>query len=106
MSSPMSAVDIEAVRSVVLQILSIGLLRIRTFGAEGLADRCAIEADHLHNLPEVIRSGRLDLLDYYYEVERLGFIDRGSDAKPFEMLWEQLKLFLNRAQAKSEGIDR
>jgi hypothetical protein len=43
-----------------MQILRIGLLRIRAFGEEGLADRCAIEADHLHNLPEIVHSGRLD----------------------------------------------
>src|ERR1043166_741489 len=43
------------IAEIVTQIISMGLLRIRASGWSGNADRCAIEADHLHNLRPCFR---------------------------------------------------
>jgi hypothetical protein len=48
-----------------LKILSQGLLRIRAYGFEGQAHKCAIEADHLHNLPGLIANMEFERLSYY-----------------------------------------
>jgi hypothetical protein len=48
-----------------LKILSHGLLRIRALGYEGNAKACAIEADHLHNLPSLITNFESERLSYY-----------------------------------------
>src|SRR5207248_763300 len=36
---------------IVAHILQVGLVRIRALGWQNNAGRCAVEADHLHNLP-------------------------------------------------------
>ena len=80
----------QAVQKILLEILKIGLLRIRHLGDDGSADACSIEADHLHNIPEVISSGSRDQLLYYYNVERPIFLKRAADAQMFQPQWEQL----------------
>jgi hypothetical protein len=45
------AQEAEELRAVLLNILTTGLLRIRAYGWNGQVDLCALEADHLHNLP-------------------------------------------------------
>jgi hypothetical protein len=66
------------VSDVLVQIITAGLLRIRAFGWNGDAARCAVEADHLHNLPEVLREFRPELLNYYWHVERVSFCKSSS----------------------------
>ena len=52
----------EELDGILLEILREGLLRIRGRGWDGRPDQCAIEADHLRNLPELIRNPRPELL--------------------------------------------
>lgn len=81
----------DEIRSVLLEILRTGLLRIRALGNSGDAEGCSLEADHLHNLPEIIRSLGWDLLQYYFTVERPDFLSRGPrGAEQFDPLWDRL----------------
>lgn len=52
-----------------------GLTFIRTMGAEGRADLCAVEADHLHDLPVVMKSGRWELLEHYLRLQRRRYVE-------------------------------
>ena len=76
----------EEIKTILLDILSLGLLRIRALGNNGAAEHCSIEADHLHNLPHIIQSLNRDELLNYYTNEIGGFLRHTSvgpdDFKP------------------------
>jgi hypothetical protein len=80
------------IATVVSDILQKGLLRIRAAGWAADAARCAIEADHVHNLPMLLRSYSPDRLRYYWEVERPTFIEQSGDVDlgEFQELWDEL----------------
>ena len=48
----------------------IALLRIRRAAGAGDAELCLIEADHVHNLPQLLANYSPDLLTFYLNVER------------------------------------
>jgi hypothetical protein len=77
------------IAEILCEILRTGLLRIR---ASRDAHRCAVEADHLHNLPDLLANYKPELLDYYWRVERVSFATRSSpeDVQAFEPLWKAL----------------
>jgi hypothetical protein len=60
----------QEIRSAINDILARGLTSIRYNGAMGRARYCGIEADHLHNLPQILFNLREPLVDYYYRIER------------------------------------
>ena len=76
------------IAEIVCEILRTGLLRIRALDS----DRCALEADHLHNLPGLLANYKAELLDYYWRVERPSFAERSTpeDIQGFEPLWQAL----------------
>lgn len=78
---------------IVLEILKLGTLRIRSLGWAGDARRCAIEADHLHNLPDLLLSPSAALLSFYWEVEKPAFeqVSREADLAMFRPLWDELQ---------------
>lgn len=78
---------------IVLEILKLGALRIRSQGWAGDARRCAIEADHLHNLPDFLLAPSTALLSYYWEVEKPAFEEasRDADLAAFRPLWDELQ---------------
>jgi hypothetical protein len=85
----------DEIKAILLDILRIGLLRIRTFGGQGLADACSIEADHLHNIPTLLKTDKWDLLLYYYNVERPAYIKRAPlSADDFRPFWDRLYSFI------------
>jgi hypothetical protein len=86
----------EEIRSILCDLLQTGLLRIRAFGNDGLAERCSIEADHLHNLPTLLEKLQLDRLAYYYNVERPAFLKQVNDVKQFEPQWDRLQTLLRK----------
>lgn len=90
------------IAEVILEILFRGLLRIRNLGWQGDSAGCASEADHLHNLPNLLRDYSPELLSFYWEVERPLYCDRG-DGHPetFANAWERLHHLL-----KSSGVAR
>jgi hypothetical protein len=96
------------ITQVVLEILRIGILRIRALGWSGDAHRCAIEADHIHNLPALLANSSPDLLNYYLDVERAAFIGQSADAsnsvEQFEPLWRKLESLM--ADPPSKALSR
>jgi len=74
------------------QILSTAILRIRTFGWSEHAELCAIEADHVHNIPSLIGESNEALHAYYLKAERVGYLSRvaNPDASYAE-LWAELE---------------
>lgn len=80
----------KEIANILLKILSEGLLRIRASADD--AERCFDEADHLHNLPNLLADYSPELLDFYWDVERPSYIARTprTDLDRFERLWEEL----------------
>jgi len=80
------------IAEVIAGIIQAGLLRIRQAGWAGDGRRCAVEADHIHNLPQLLTNFSPELLKFYWEVERHAFLDRCDGQKPadFENLWARL----------------
>lgn len=81
------------ITDIVADILYFGLLKIRTLGWAGNPERCAVEADHLHNLPALLKNFSTDLLSYYMDVERPSYVARSSQVEcaVFEPLWQRLE---------------
>jgi hypothetical protein len=79
---------------ILLNILETGLLRIRSLAWSDRADLCAVEADHIHNIPSLLEDYTEDKLRYYWEVERISYIERSGDEHDFVWapLWERLRL--------------
>src|SRR5262245_13802322 len=78
------------IAKVITEMIQVGLLRIRAFGWRGDAAHCAIEADHIHNLPALLRDFSEDALRYYWDVERAAYLRHGP-ASAFEPLWQRLE---------------
>src|SRR4051794_23580863 len=92
---PAPAMQEQSVRSILASLLRTGLLRIRNYGADGIAARCRLEADHLHNLPETIASPTVQNLSYYFDVERPAFLKEAADTEAFEADWRRLQSILD-----------
>ena len=84
---------------IITDILTIGLLRIRCGDWPDRSARCVVEADHLHNLPNLLANYSPELLDYYWNVERPCFIQNSSadDIEGFTAAWESLAEFISSA---------
>jgi hypothetical protein len=73
-------------------ILTLGLLAIRNNASD--SEWCHAVADHLHNLPELLRHfDKEELHQYYWEAMRPSFI---RSSKPerlwrFQQLWAELE---------------
>ena len=79
------------VAEVLLEILKHGLLRIRQAGAAGESRCCAVEADHLHDLPELLNAYSPELLRHYWEVQRPSYMSQAEASfSLFGALWERL----------------
>jgi hypothetical protein len=81
----------EELVQVLSSILQTALLRIRAAGWSGDAQRCALEADHVHNIPAIIASGSDALLQSYWEVDRPAFVAQAGQLSGFEPLWSKLE---------------
>lgn len=81
------------VAEIVLEMLEYGLIVIRLQGWEGLADRCAVEADHLHNLPRLLAEYDPKLLLYYWDAERVGYLEKAPPERlsNWEEFWRRLE---------------
>src|SRR3954467_11677357 len=81
------------VSRIVLAMLQTGLLRIRSLAWSGEADRCAAEADHLHNLPSLLAGYSEELLYYYWDVERPAYMDQvpPDQLAQWEPHWQELR---------------
>jgi len=80
-------------RDVYLDIVSRGLLNARAAGYAGDAAQAAAEADHLHNLPELLQHLENEALHaYYWECMRPSYLGESKPeyAKGFSDLWAEL----------------
>jgi hypothetical protein len=81
------------IAEILLEMLGRGLVKIRVLGWDGQADRCAVEADHLHNLPRLLAEYLPEGLLYYWDVERVSYIrNTPPEHLPvWESFWGQLE---------------
>ena len=82
---------------ILLKILELATLRIRAAGWAGDARRCAIEADHIHDLPNLLMAPSASVLGFYCEVEKPAFESESRDAgrATFRPLWDELQSHLS-----------
>jgi len=83
-------------RDMYLSIIRCALLNIRYLGNLGKAADCSIEADHVHNIPELLATEVPGKEKYYWEVERKIYLKRLEGREPdyrasFQPLWEAME---------------
>ena len=84
--------------AVYLHILRFGLVRLRDAAGDGSAAYCAVEAEHLHNLPSLIGESNESRHDYYFDKERPLYLERVDRSVPgieftlarYSELWQRL----------------
>jgi hypothetical protein len=86
----------EPVARILMELLSHAALLIRMYGWEGDANRCADEADHIHNIPSLMFGYSDARLRYYWEAERGSYLRRcelmgQQPPERYQQLWEQLR---------------
>jgi hypothetical protein len=81
-----------------LMILNTAILRIRFLGGLGMAKACAVEADHIHNLPRLLMNPSHDGEQLYLEVDRKVYEACVPEVRcsvviepSFEPLWKELQ---------------
>ena len=80
------------IADVVLRILQTGIVEARSAGWAGDAKLCTDQANHLHNLPDLLRCYSPRKLKYYWHTERNLFIQQmGGQPIVFEELWAELE---------------
>jgi hypothetical protein len=86
------------VQTSLLTILKIGLLNIRYYADGRNLERCAIEANHLHNIPGLLEKFSIDLLKFYIDVERTQYIRETKDQVLEEIrdAWTELTHWLSK----------
>jgi hypothetical protein len=87
--------------SILLEMLFRGHVLVRAHGYSGRANLCAVEADHLHNLPDLIWDYSEAKLYYYWAIERPAFAENNSAdyiRENWEPLWERLRPFAEPAE--------
>jgi hypothetical protein len=86
------------VADVVLEILSLGILQARAWAFQSDSRRCAHETDHIHNLPDLLKNYKPELLAYYWNSERPAHIRRVSEenCRGFLPAWERLRPLVER----------
>ena len=80
------------IKQAIAKILEESLLKIRLEGALGNHKNCEIQADHVHNLPNLLINYSDELLDFYFNIERKAYISQCHQNYPksFEEHWEIL----------------
>jgi hypothetical protein len=91
----------DDVAEALLEILESAVFGIRVAGWNGNAEYCALEADHVHNLPAMLREFSRSALEYYLDATRPAYIEElqqvtGSNGDAYRPLWAKLEHFLAR----------
>jgi len=86
------------IAEVILEILHLGMLRIRLFAGARQAQKCSIEADHLHNLPHLLLDYRPERLRYYWSTERPSFMRQVPEEERRDLtpIWDRLALLMDQ----------
>ena len=92
----------EEIANILIEILTRGILHAR---ATDEPQHVLIELDHIHNLPALLGNYSVELLDYYWNVERPCYESaierlggRLSDDSYLRELWERLRPFVDSAR--------
>lgn len=106
----------EEIADILVQILGRGVIYARAAGWSGDAKRAALEADHIHNLPDVLATDTDDKfkLWYYFHLERPSYmsqVERLPRADNFQIdtvamfhpLWERLQPFVPQERPARPG---
>ncbi|MBV9849971.1 MAG: hypothetical protein JO250_09900 [Armatimonadetes bacterium] len=89
---------------ILLEILYTGAIGARMAGWAGDGKKAAIEADHIHNIPHLIKDYSLHRLKWYWEAERESYVKQlGGQPKAFEALWEQLEPLVKKELERVDG---
>jgi hypothetical protein len=94
----------EPIARVVLELLHVAAVHIRSAAWAGDAQRCAVAAEHMHNLPHLLSNYSVDKLRYYWEGERTWFIrdSEESDLMWYRPYWDELSQHLP-AEIRTDG---
>ncbi len=86
------------IADVVLRILQTGIVEARSAGWSGDAKMCTDQANHLHNLPDLLCRYSPRKLNYYWNLERAAYINRMGGSRgslksygPNLKLWAELE---------------
>jgi len=90
----------QEIKQILLNILQIGILNARAAAWGNDSERCAIEADHIHNLPSLVRDLEMKRLLYYYDISRSSFIHQSSNTKLFDRDWARLGDIISEIQSE------
>jgi hypothetical protein len=95
----------DRVARILLAILKTAVLRIRAAGWRGDAGLCAVEADHVHNVPDLLTDFSIDGLRFYWEVVKPAYAraSGATDLTDFRPLWDELEQFLESCQPAEAG---
>ncbi len=86
-----------------IEILGFALPQIRNAAQAGLVEYCAVEADHIHNLPSLIGESNELRHAYYLDAEREWYLERVDRTLPhvqwllrrYAELWSELESLKN-----------
>jgi hypothetical protein len=86
------------IQASLLRILKYGLLNIRYYSEGKNLERCAIEANHLHNIPSLIETFSVDLLKFYIDTEMPQYVRETNNQVPeeFRRAWIALTDWLSQ----------
>ena len=81
------------IADIVCDILQYGLVQIRAKAWENDSESVAQIAEHLHNLPHLLRDFSPELLTFYWEVERTVFLESVTEelSAPYGDAWNRLE---------------
>lgn len=91
----------------ILQIIRYGILRARAAAWSGDSARSAIEADHIHNLPDLLQNYSPDKLQYYWEGEKPAFVAKVAHdgLGRFQDFWQALEAQVESLTPNGRRID-
>ncbi|WP_158820325.1 hypothetical protein [Granulicella sp. S156] len=92
--------DKEELRSILLDLLQVGLLRIRVWGWNGRVEECAAEADRLHDVPDMIREMDVETIRRFYDFELRHFAENTATRGFYEADWKRLGAVLDKMQSR------
>jgi hypothetical protein len=93
-----------------VEILRFALPQMRDAAEAGMVKYCAIEAEHIHNIPSLIGESNENRHTYYLNVERAYYLERVDTQLPlvqmllrrYRELWSELEAI---AAAVGESAD-
>lgn len=73
------------IKDTLLDILQCGILNIRKFVESETPELCVIEANHIHNIPSLVKNFSQSLLDFYLTVEVIEYESKMGGRIPSDM---------------------